>query len=57
MDGRLRVELRPSFTRETALHFYGYGNQINIPTTIDRTRDTYTLCHREREPLPAQAFP
>jgi hypothetical protein len=45
MDGRLRVELRPSFTRETALHFYGYGNQINIPTTIDRTRDTYTRLH------------
>jgi hypothetical protein len=45
LDGRLRVELRPSFTRETALHFYGLGNQITIPANVDRTRDTYTRLH------------
>ena len=31
LDGKLRLEIRPSFTRETALRFYGLGNNVQIP--------------------------
>ena len=45
LDGRLRLEIRPSFTRETALRFYGFGNAITIPQTTDAMRDFYTRLH------------
>ncbi len=44
-DGRLRLEVRPSFTRETALRFYGFGNNISIPQTSMPQRDFYTRMH------------
>ncbi len=51
LDGRLRLEVRPSFTHETALHYYGLGNDISIPENIDRTRDTYTRLHAQLQVL------
>lgn len=45
LDRRLRLELRPSFTRETALRFFGLGNNVQIPANTDRTRDFYTRLH------------
>src|SRR6185312_1580127 len=45
LDGRLRLEIRPSFTRETALRFYGFGNAITIPQTSVAMRDFYTRLH------------
>jgi len=45
LDGRLRLEIRPSFTRETALRFYGFGNAITIPQTSTPMRDFYTRLH------------
>lgn len=45
LDGLLRLEIRPSFTRETALRFYGIGNDISVPSqTVDK-RDFYTRLH------------
>lgn len=45
LDGKLRLEIRPSFTRETALRFYGLGDNVQIPANTDRTRDFYTRLH------------
>ena len=45
LDGRLRLEIRPSFTRETALHFYGVGNDIHQASQPDPDRDFYTRLH------------
>jgi hypothetical protein len=45
MDGRLRLEVRPSFTHETALPFYGLGNDVRVPPTTVAMRDFYTRTH------------
>ena len=45
LDGRLRLEIRPSFTRETALRFYGFGNAITVPQSSGVMRDFYTRLH------------
>ncbi len=45
LDGRLRLELRPSFTRETTLRYYGLGNDVTIPDRSDTSRDFYTRLH------------
>jgi hypothetical protein len=46
LDGKLRLEIRPSFTRETALRFYGLGNNVTIPPgAADATRDFYSRLH------------
>ncbi|MBV8759291.1 MAG: BamA/TamA family outer membrane protein [Deltaproteobacteria bacterium] len=42
---RLRLEIRPSFTRETALRFYGYGDAARIPAMSVPQRDFYTRMH------------
>jgi len=44
-DDRLRLEIRPSFTRETALRFYGFGDAARIPSMTDPQRDFYTRLH------------
>ena len=44
-DNRLRLRIRPSFTRETALPYFGLGNAAHEPTVIDPTRDYYTRLH------------
>ena len=51
LDGRLRLEIRPSFTRETALRFYGFGNQITIPESSVAMRDFYTRLHPQFQVL------
>ncbi|HEY0255292.1 MAG TPA: BamA/TamA family outer membrane protein [Kofleriaceae bacterium] len=45
LDKHLRLEIRPSFTRETALKFYGIGNEIQVPSQTDDKRDFYTRIH------------
>jgi hypothetical protein len=45
LDGKLRLEVRPSFTRETALPYYGLGNAITIPSQTMPQRDFYTRLH------------
>ena len=45
LDGRLRLEIRPAFTHESALRFYGLGNNVKIPAQTDATRDFYTRLH------------
>ena len=45
LDGRLRLEIRPAFTHESALRFYGLGNNVKIPSQTDATRDFYTRLH------------
>jgi surface antigen Omp85-like protein len=45
LDGRLRLEIRPAFTHESALRFYGLGNNVKIPEQTDATRDFYTRLH------------
>jgi hypothetical protein len=49
LDGRLRLEIRPAFTHESALRFYGLGNNIKIPSQTDTTRDFYTRLHPQLE--------
>jgi hypothetical protein len=44
-NGRLRLEVRPSFTRETALPFYGIGNAVRIPDSTMPARDFYSRLH------------
>jgi Omp85 superfamily domain len=51
LDGHLRLEIRPSFTRETSLRFFGLGNQINVPSQTDATRDFYTRLHPQLQML------
>ena len=50
-DGRLRLEIRPSFTHETALRYYGLGNEIVVPATTDTKRDFYTRLHPQLQIL------
>ncbi len=42
---RLRLELRPSFTKDTALGYYGIGNRPAQPEKADLARDTYERLH------------
>jgi hypothetical protein len=42
---RLRLQLRPSFTRETNLRYYGLGNAAPAPVVEVAARDHYTRTH------------
>ena len=43
--GRLRLELRPSFTRETNQRYYGLGNASRAPADDVPARDFFTRQH------------
>jgi hypothetical protein len=45
LDGRLRLELRPSFTRDTTLPYFGMGNAAPAPTQTVAQRDFYQRIH------------
>ncbi|HEY0480608.1 MAG TPA: BamA/TamA family outer membrane protein [Kofleriaceae bacterium] len=45
LDRRLRLELRPSFTRDTTLPYYGIGNRAPAPTQTVPQRDFYQRIH------------
>ncbi|MDB4961900.1 MAG: hypothetical protein JWP01_1899 [Myxococcales bacterium] len=45
LDKRLRLEIRPSFTKDTALEYYGLGNRPPQPADYDEKRDTYERLH------------
>ena len=45
IDQRLRLELRPSFTRETTQRFYGLGNASVAPPGTEPERDFYGRGH------------
>jgi hypothetical protein len=45
LDGRGRLELRPSFTRETNLRYYGIGNASVAPAQTVPARDFITRVH------------
>jgi len=45
MDKRLRLELRPSFTRDTTLRFFGIGNDAPAPAQTMPQRDFYQRIH------------
>lgn len=45
LDGRLRLELRPSFTRDTTLPYYGVGNRAPAPAQRVPQRDFYQRIH------------
>lgn len=45
IDDRLRLELRPSFTKDTSLRFYGVGNYAPDRALLDPKRDTYERLH------------
>jgi outer membrane protein assembly factor BamA len=45
LDGRLRLEARPSFTRETTQRYYGLGNASPAPEKEVATRDFYGRTH------------
>lgn len=45
LNRKLRVEIRPSFTKETALRYFGVGNYAPDPKVIDPQRDFYTRVH------------
>jgi hypothetical protein len=51
MHGRLRVELRPSFTRDTTLPFYGIGNAIRAQGETVPQRDFYQRIHPAMQAL------
>lgn len=51
LDGRLRLEVRPSFTRATGLRFFGFGNAIDIPNNPDSDRDYYTRTYPQLQVL------
>jgi outer membrane protein assembly factor BamA len=42
---RLRLQLRPSFTRETNLRYFGLGNATRAPAEEIAARDHYTRTH------------
>lgn len=44
-SGRLRIELRPSFTRETSLRYTGVGNAACAPQNEVPARDFYRRVH------------
>ncbi len=45
LDKRLRLEIRPSYTKDSALPFYGLGNYAPAPQTIIAARDYYARVH------------
>jgi len=45
LDGRLRLDLRPSFTRDTTLPYYGIGNAAPAPNQAVPERDFYERLH------------
>ncbi len=45
INKRLRLEVRPSFTKETALGYFGIGNRPVQPQDFDAKRDTYERLH------------
>jgi hypothetical protein len=45
LDDHLRLEVRPSFTLDDALPFFGLGNQPAVPTVISATHDHYQRMH------------
>jgi hypothetical protein len=45
LDGLLRLELRPSFTRDTTLPYYGIGNRAPAPAQSIPQRDFYQRIH------------
>jgi hypothetical protein len=45
MNRKLRLELRPSFTRDTTLPFYGIGNHAPAPSQTVPERDLYQRIH------------
>jgi hypothetical protein len=45
LDDHLRLEIRPSFTLDSALPFFGIGNRPPIPSTIVASRDFYERLH------------
>jgi hypothetical protein len=45
MGGRLRLEARPSFTRETTQRYYGLGNASPAPASDVPARDFYGRTH------------
>ena len=45
LGGRLRLEARPSFTRETTQRFYGLGNASIAPSSDVPARDFYGRTH------------
>ncbi|HMG24356.1 MAG TPA: BamA/TamA family outer membrane protein [Kofleriaceae bacterium] len=45
LDGHLRLELRPSFTRDTTLPYYGVGNRAPAPAQPVPQRDFYQRIH------------
>jgi hypothetical protein len=45
LDDRVRLELRPSFTRETNLRYYGLGNASVAPPSDLAARDFFTRTH------------
>ncbi len=45
MGGRLRLEARPSFTKETTQRFYGFGNASVAPANDVPARDFYGRTH------------
>lgn len=45
MSGRLRIEIRPSYTKETTQRFYGLGNASPAPGDDVPARDFYGRTH------------
>lgn len=45
LDKGLRLEIRPSITKDTALEYYGIGNQPTLPQAYDAKRDTFERLH------------
>jgi len=45
LDDHLRLEIRPAFTIDKALPFYGFGNKPPVPDKIDNDRDHYQRIH------------
>ena len=45
LDDLLRLEVRPAFTHESALRFYGLGNNVKVPSETNESRDFYTRLH------------
>lgn len=45
MNGRLRLEIRPSYTKETTQKYYGLGNASIAPTDDVPERDFYGRTH------------
>jgi hypothetical protein len=51
LDGRLRLELRPSFTQDTTLPYYGIGNRAPAPAQTVAARDFYQRVHPAMQAL------